>query len=183
LTSAWDFNFNWDLNRVPDTGDNVIIGSRGRVIYCHQYNNPTLGDLNIDGASTYDAAELRQRQDTITTTNTFVGSGGNGTYNQDGGTHTVLTDFSLAAGVGGSGTYNLAAGDLNVTRNCYVGAWGQSYFGQTGGTHSVGGDLTVGHDDAGAYSLWSGSLAVSGDEFIGKNNGSAGVFFRRRLGE
>ena len=64
------------------------------------------------------------------TTNTIVGNGGEGTFTQTGGSHTVSQTLTLAAIPGSSGIYNLQGGSLTAgTVNLNPGGT----FNQTGG--------------------------------------------------
>ena len=120
----------------------------------------------------------------------YVGSGGVGVFNQNGGTNTIYASNSAALSVGfngGSGTYNLGGGRLDVLGNIYraittggintdqigveyVGSNGAGVFNQTGGAHTVSGSngaiLSIGYSNGtGQYDLTSGSLSVFGIGF------------------
>jgi hypothetical protein len=108
----------------------------------------------------------------------FIGSDGNGTFNQNGGTHSLGTaSLTIGAFNGSNGTYNLSSGTLALNGGAeYVGSNGAGTFHQTGGTHkltfaSPGGDglyLGFGTLAHGSYTLDAGSLTVTnGGEFIG----------------
>ena len=83
-----------------------------------------IGDqLNRSGAYTLSGGSLF-------TTNTIVGNGGDGTFTQTGGSHTVSQTLTLAALPGSSGIYNLQGGSLTAgTVNLNPGGT----FNQTGG--------------------------------------------------
>ncbi len=51
---------------------------------------------------------------TLSTGSTIVGNYGNGTFTQNGGTHTVTGNVTIAANPGSKGTYNLNGGVLNA---------------------------------------------------------------------
>lgn len=96
--------------------------------------------------------------------------GGHGTFNQSGGTNTILYDLCLSTGwyypggpfshiLAGVGRYNLSDGELNV--------WGFEMIGgrftQTGGTHTLfQSDLPIGSnsEDEGVYNLLGGTLIM-----------------------
>jgi T5SS/PEP-CTERM-associated repeat protein len=109
----------------------------------------------------------------------FIADGGDATFNQFAGTHTV--SFSLGVGdsrlgTAGFGTYNLSGGTLSVAGSENVGAIssGSGLFNQTGGSNLTQ-ILWIGF--GGTFTLGGGSLTVAGgQEGIGLNG--AGTFIQ-----
>ena len=101
-----------------------------------------------------------------------VGRDGNGTFNQNGGTHTVGGLLYLAYDPSSQGIYNLSSGSLGAfgvvvgDDNGAVGA-----FTQGGGVHTVGvGGLYLASyvsSSRGTYTLNNGMLTVNGTEVVG----------------
>lgn len=109
----------------------------------------------------------------------IIGMRGEGTFNQEGGTHIADDWLELGGTSTGKGTYHLSDGNLE-TGGTIVGSWGEGDFNQTGGTHIVHQDLIIGANDLadGTYHL-SGegsSLYVSGNEYIGQVATATGTF-------
>lgn len=107
-----------------------------------------------------------------------LGYSGSGTFNQSGGTHTIIGDMGMGYDTRGTGNFILSGGSLKVAGGEAVGMVGNGVFFQSGGTHTVGGgglnisgaeDFAVGFGvgSLGSYTLQGGSLAVSGDEYLG----------------
>ena len=73
----------------------------------------------------------------------FIGYGGNGTFNQSGGTNTInaggnpASTFNLAALAGSTGNYNLSGGQLSANKAEVIGEAGTGIFTQTGGTNTL----------------------------------------------
>jgi hypothetical protein len=110
----------------------------------------------------------------------MIGDGGMGTFNQTGGTNTIVGNGSgsIFSGLyvgnasGSTGAYSLSGtGSLNVQGIEYVGNDGSGTFIQSGGANStnITGDLFLGNnpDGGGSYSLGSGTLSVAGVLNIG----------------
>jgi hypothetical protein len=90
---------------------------------------------------------------------------------QTGGTNTVTDTFQID-----SGSYELDAGALNAQINEFIGTNPSASFLQKGGTHTVTGELFVGSDGIGSYTLTGGVDAIlkAGGEIIG--DGSSSTF-------
>jgi fibronectin-binding autotransporter adhesin len=126
-----------------------------------------------------------------------VGEHGTGTYNQTGGTTTVIGSLDVgrcgsAAGClgvsdtdtgAGNSTVNLSGGSLSVSEFAVVGDSGTGTFNQSGGsTVTTGGELAIGRSGGtgtynlgGTASLTVGSNATGGSIVLG-NAGSSGTF-------
>ncbi|MGC1186376.1 MAG: PEP-CTERM sorting domain-containing protein [Candidatus Acidiferrales bacterium] len=117
-----------------------------------------------------------------------IGSAGvTGTFNQSGGTNSVIAPSNtpgygdLNVGDNGNGTYNLSGSNattLNaVTENVGVGI-GNGTFNQSGGVNNVSGTFTVGGGDEsttlGFYNLSGGALNAT-NEIVGDNFTSSSV--------
>ena len=112
---------------------------------------------------------------------TFGSAGVTGTFNQSGGTNSVIAPSNtpgygdLNVGDNGNGAYNLSGSNtttLNaVTENVSVGA-GNGTFNQSGGVNNVSGTFTVGGGDesttSGSYNLSGGALNAT-NEIVGDN--------------
>jgi hypothetical protein len=105
-------------------------------------------------------------------TSEYVGDVGTGTFNQDGGTHTIhgINDLYLGFGSSGAGgTYTLSAGTLSVAWDELVGHKVSGTFNQTGGTHTVGSQLRIGGEPGsmGTYTLSSTGSLTASQEIVG----------------
>jgi hypothetical protein len=89
---------------------------------------------------------------TINASSETVGSAGDGTFVQTGGTHTASVGLTIASSAGSTGTFTLAGGTLNVGKFVNKGA-----FVQTGGTFTPG---SIELSDAGRMTLAPGAGAT-----------------------
>lgn len=168
-TNYWNYTC-WDGWDYPDPGEDVylvdtIYAYEKTVNYVNPSYNPVLNNLYIEstGGKT---TTLNINQDTLTTSNTYVGivSGGSGAITQGGGTHTVNNNLVLGSGVGSKGSYVLSGtGVLTVNNDVALGYYGSADFTQSAGSHTVDGLLTLGYQEytKGGYSLSGGTLSVS----------------------
>jgi fibronectin-binding autotransporter adhesin len=105
--------------------------------------------------------------------------GGNASFTQSGGTHTIGTpttngsDLYLASDKSSAaGSFALSGGDLVVNGRLQIGSQGVGAFTQTGGTNTVGTPffgrgMVVGSSAAGSYALsGTSSLSVIGFETV-----------------
>ncbi len=154
----------------------------------HTFNsasfNQTGGDVDVNGtfgltvggdAGTGTSGTYTLDDGTLTVVaTTHVGSGGVGTFHQNGGTHTTGR-LLLGENANGNGTYNLTAGILND--DAIVGDAGVGVVNNSGGTHNVTGDLILGNQASGdgTYNLsGTGVVTVSGSTIVG--NAGVGDF-------
>lgn len=108
----------------------------------------------------------------------FIGSAGNGTFTQSGGTNSLPASavgyLNIGSNVGGTGTYNFSGGTLTTTKNEVVGDAGTGIFNQTGGTNTIEGagyDLQLGNQATG-----NGTYTISNSAILNAgNNVSVGV--------
>jgi hypothetical protein len=138
---------------------------------------------------------------TLVATNSgeFIGNGGNGTYQQTGGSNAAL-NMALGFSAGGAGTASLSGGTLATTGGTQAGYFGSGVFNHSGGTHNVhalslgtqpggvgtynmsnGANLivdieSVGEFGQGTFNQNGGSHFVSFKLFTAEHAGSAGTF-------
>jgi len=115
--------------------------------------------------------------------NELVGDGGDGTFNQSGGTNTISGTLTVGNQFFSNSSYNLgrtgSAGTLTAG-NEIIGNAGTGFFGQGFGTqtlNSITGTLTLGAQagGSGTYALdFAGNNVTSGDEVVG--DAGTGVF-------
>ena len=114
---------------------------------------------------------------TLTENNTeeHVGQSGNGTFNQNGGTHTVNQNLLIGVYGGSNGNYNLGGGTLNANSGYeFVGYSGNGTFTQTGNsTHTLTGQLVLGttSGSVGTYTLYGGTASVGSAVVGGSGTG------------
>ncbi|MBW1799120.1 MAG: hypothetical protein JRJ85_00180 [Deltaproteobacteria bacterium] len=134
------------------------------------------GDISVDyfslggGAGNSGAYTLSGSKAVSVQVDMSVGGHGTGTYNQTGGSHTVMNDLYLGHESDGSGIYALSgSGSLSVGGREIVGHAGTGTFTQNGGSHSAGA-LYLGYSNGGTgtYDLNGGILSAS-EEFVGYN--------------
>ena len=155
---------NWSSG-TPTSGNDVLIiqaDSANRMInYTNSGPAVVLGQITIDatGAGTM---SVSQSQDTLTSTNEFIGFLGTGTYSQSGGTHTVTGTMTLAAQAGSQGTYNLSGSGSLHAGSILLNSGGT--FNQTGGTlyagtfTQAGGSVTGTLQNQGSFVYQSGQF-------------------------
>src|SRR5208337_3517416 len=109
------------------------------------------------------------------TGNEYVGYSGTGVFSQSGGSNAVTHDLVVGYAGPGTGTYDLSAGTLGPA-NEYIGGYtgsgghGAGTFTQSDTTtNTVSNNLFLGYNatDSGTYNLSAGSLAVTGNEYVG----------------
>ncbi len=169
-------------------GRGAIIQSAGQVAMSSGLD---LG-LGYGGPATSPATALSTGTYTLSGTGTltapqseFIGYGGNGTFNQLGGTNTVQSGpigyFDIAALVGSVGTYNLSGGQLSVSKSEIIGDSGTGTFTQTGGTNSLTGSnsMFLGNSAGGSGTYTANGTAVlnvGGDVNVGFAATGSGIF-------
>ncbi len=111
----------------------------------------------------------------LTTRETHVGAYGNGTFIQEGGSHTTGT-LVLGYNKGGVGTYELSNGSLSSDFQ-RIGLHGTGTFTQTGGTNTVNNVLAIGQEpgSSGTYNLSGGTLTAAKIDNNGMFNYSGGT--------
>ncbi len=105
----------------------------------------------------------------ITSSNSFVGQQGTGTFNQTGGTYTLVPFGSnsgslyVGSSEGGQGTYNLSGGTLDLSNT------------EPSGLFSIIPSLAIGVGATGTFNQSGGTVLCSFPLLIGANGGS-GVY-------
>jgi hypothetical protein len=132
------WNNNWTAGN-PTTGNDVLLiqsDSTNRLVnYPNSSPAVTLGQITIDATGT-GTMMLSQVTNTLTSTSEIIGFLGTGTFNQTGGTHTVIGTMTLAAQAGSQGTYNLSSIGALHAGSILLNSGGT--FNQTGGTLYAG---------------------------------------------
>ncbi|MBN1381259.1 MAG: PEP-CTERM sorting domain-containing protein [Deltaproteobacteria bacterium] len=146
-------------------GTNVVSGDLVLGYYKETYGEG-FGTYELSGSATLSAGTE------------YVGFGGDGLFNQSGGTNITSGDLIVGTGSKSTGTYNLEDGDLSMGGVAKIGNEGTGYFNQYGGTHTAQGDLVIGANAGaeGTYNLYGGTLSVEGNEYIGAVADSRGTF-------
>ena len=102
----------------------------------------------------------------------YIGLEGNGTFTQNGGTHTIERVLDIADQPTSTSTFNMQGGTLTVNSSLLVGASGRGTFNQTAGTVNAGDDLDImAFAGSGTYNLRGGTLNVVGGP-LGTGSGS-----------
>src|SRR5262245_11152968 len=108
----------------------------------------------------------------------FIGNKGTGTFNQSGGTNTIIPNGigSLFVGqlAGSNGAYILSgSGQLISYESEYIGNLGSGTFTQTGGTNTINGakDLILGNGagGSGTYAISAGTLTANNNVVVGNS--------------
>jgi hypothetical protein len=179
-TGIWSEPTNWTPAGVPAAGDtvNVVFADDVARTVTYDYTGPAtmLGPLTIDmsGAGT-NATTLSMAANTLSTNSgEHIGVDGRGTFDQSGGTHTLLMGaLDVGANATATGTYNLSGtGSLVSDADERIGVNGAGTFNQSGGSNTISG---VGHalglgtgSGTGNYTLTGGNLSVGGFEYVGQ---------------
>jgi autotransporter-associated beta strand protein len=166
-STDWNTAGNWSLGNVP-SGQNAIVDSQPANIATISANiAATPNDIVVRGGGRLD--HLAGTAGTGGGSWMFVGQNDTaGTYN--------LADTST----GGAGLTGFAqgTGSLNASGNLLVGAFGDNRTGtvrvNTAGTLAVSGELFIGDSSgsAGGFSLESGTMTVNNKIYVGNNNGT-----------
>ena len=166
-TSAdWNTATNWSLGNVP-TAQNAIVDSAPANIATISADIPaTPNDIVVRGGG---------RLDHVAGT---AGTGGGSWMfigqNDTAGTYNLADTNSAGSGITG---FAQGTGSLNATGNLLVGAFGDNRTGtvrvNTIGTLAVSGELFVGDstNSVGSFDLESGTVTVNNKTLIGNNNG------------
>jgi autotransporter-associated beta strand protein/T5SS/PEP-CTERM-associated repeat protein len=166
----WNNGANWSLGGVPDAafGDNAVVST----------NSPNIATIAADITFTPNDIIVRGggRLDHVAGT---AGTGGGSWMfvgqNNSAGTYNLA---NTATGGGGITGFARGSGSLNATGNLLVGAYGDNRTGtvrvNTTGTLAVSGELFVGDslNSTGTFSLESGTMTVNNMIFIGNNRGA-----------
>ncbi len=163
----WNTAGNWSLGNVP-TGQNAIVDS--------QPANTATISADIDATPNDIVVRGGGRLDHVAGT---AGTGG-GSWMFVGQNDTAGTYNLADTSTGGAGLTGFAqgTGSLNASGNLLVGAFGDNRTGtvrvNTAGTLAVSGELFIGDSSGsvGGFSLESGTMTVNNKIYVGNNNGT-----------
>lgn len=176
--------YNFTGGSLSTTNEFIGAFSAGTGVFNQQVGtmNVINGSLFI-GFSTGSTGTYNLTGGTLTSTSVdgsnveIVGQFGTGTFNQYGGTNTIVNSgLRIGRNAGSSGTYNLYAGTLSVGGNMRVGSSGSGVFNQSGGTANIANTVFVA-DQTGATGIinLTGGTLTSGGGVIGNAIGSTGA--------
>jgi len=188
----WNNDGCWSPTSQPITGDNVFLTQSDATDRIVTYTNaispsPNIMDLTVDATGT-GTMTLSQSQDSLFTTNEYIGYSGTGIFEQSAGTNSISGFLYVGYSGTADGTYTLNGTGSLLADNEIIGRHGSGVFTQNGGTHTVTNDLVVGRSGVegivwyagdGTYNLNGGSLSASNidvGEASGLDTGSHGIF-------
>jgi hypothetical protein len=159
---------------------NEIVGDSGVGTFDHNNGSHSVGGSLQIGVGTASVGTFFLAGGTLAIAGQeYVGYSGAGTFGQNGGSQSIGTTGSpqnLTLGVNstGAGTCILSGGTLAIYGSETVGSSGAGSFNQNSGTQTIGTTATpqnlyVGYTTGGTggYTLSSGTLSVTGTEYIG----------------
>jgi glycoprotein endo-alpha-1,2-mannosidase len=166
FSRLWDVADNWDLNRVPDTGDRAILANTpGPII---DSNTTAAVDTVTIGGS---GGTLDVNGGTLTASGSTAGidigydAGTNGTLTINGGTVTSNSDAYV--GFNGTGTININAGTLNINGTLNIAYNSDTTVGQVnihGGTLNCTDLIMAPWDGTAGIDITEGTLIVDGNK-------------------
>jgi len=166
-STDWNTAGNWSLGNVP-TGQNAIVDSQPTNIATISANiAATPNDIVVRGGGRLD--HIAGAAGTGGGSWMFVGQ------NNTAGTYNLADTSTGAAGLTG---FAQGTGSLNATGNLLVGAFGDNRTGtvrvNTAGTLAVSGELFIGDSSGsvGDFSLESGTMTVNNKITVGNNRGT-----------
>jgi hypothetical protein len=176
-TGSWASTGFWSTHQQPGAADDVSItfATAGTQTIVMDTIYPATNGINslfvngpISGTTTLSQTSLFSRLSV--TGGQTIGSSGQATYAQGGGTNAVGGDLILGNAAGSAGTYNLTGGTLTVAGVESIAASGTGSFGQSGGQHTAKYvHMADASGSTGTYQLDGGSYTVNGDEHVGFN--------------
>jgi autotransporter-associated beta strand protein len=169
-SSDWNDATNWSENGVPDTefNENAIVSTVA----------PNIATITADIAFTPKDIIVRGGGRLDHTAGTADTGGGSWMFvgqNDTAGTYNLANTGSVEGGITG---FAQGSGSLNATGNLLVGAFGDNRTGtvrvNTSGTLAVSGELFIGdsQNSTANFLLESGTMTVNNKIFIGNNRGS-----------
>ena len=165
-STDWNTAANWSLGNVP-TGQNAIVDSTPANIATISADiSATPNDIVVRGGGRLDH--------TAGTAGTGGGSWMFVGQNDTAGTYNLANTGSVAGGITG---FAQGTGSLNATGNLLVGAFGNNRTGtvrvNTSGTLAVSGEFFIGdsQNSVGDFSLETGVLTANNKIFVGNNRG------------
>jgi len=185
----WDvLSICWSPTGIPNATDSIVVkesnlGGDAIMRISSVTGAAQFTSVTVDTSLAVTAAIDLSGSGSLTTASEIIGSSGTGTFNQNGGTHTVNTNLTLGQNGTGTGIYNLNNGTLTVNGSILNGA-GDGILRIDGGTLVVGaGNGSIDVDTlligttgkTGSHTLsGTGSLTVAQTEAIGV--GGTGTF-------
>jgi len=188
IDSNWLNPDNWDLGRIPESGDIPRIEMPGPVIdapgpICKRLDlgRNAEGDLTIVDGGTLDVTGGNDdinlgRGGGKGTLNVFGGTitisrdldisdqaDSEGVVNMIGGTLNIGDDLELPNIAGNTGTFNMVGGTINLFDNLDMLEAGDVKFHLRGGTINLGGGADLQLDDPGEFNIGGGTLIINGD--------------------
>jgi hypothetical protein len=136
-TGSWFTSNNWTAG-VPSSSETATIDNGGTAQIA---SGSAAAEGLVLGASSTGTIAL-SNTGSLAVPSEYVGEGGNGIFNQTGGTNNAGTVDMATGDLEAIGSYALSGGTLNA-QSVYVGYEGTGAFTQTGGTSSVTGTLNV----------------------------------------
>jgi autotransporter-associated beta strand protein len=169
-SADWNNGANWSLGGVPDAafGDNAVVST----------NSPNIATISADITFTPNDIIVRGGGRLDHVAGTAGTAGGNWMFvgqNDTAGTYNLADTATSGAGITG---FAQGSGSLNATGYLLVGAFGDNRTGtvrvNTAGTLAVSGELFIGDalNSAGNFSLESGTMTVNNKITIGNNRGT-----------
>ncbi len=169
-SSDWNDATNWSANGVPDTAydENAVVSTVA----------PNIATITADISFTPKDIIVRGGGRLDHTAGTAGTGGGSWMFvgqNDTAGTYNLANTGSVEGGITG---FAQGSGSLNATGNLLVGAFGDNRTGtvrvNTSGTLAVSGELFIGDSTGsqGTLNLQSGTMTVNNKIFIGNNRGS-----------
>jgi T5SS/PEP-CTERM-associated repeat protein len=158
--------------------ENLADGSGAADAFTQTGGSNLTGFLRLNGGATYNLSGASSLLAVNGNANfgggtEYIAQGGDATFNQSGGTHSIGFSFVLGYappgnGTAGTGTYNLSGGTFSVAgaENIGFSPSGAGVFNQTGGSN-LSGNLWIGPN--GAYTLSGGLLSATTGESIPLN--------------
>jgi hypothetical protein len=169
-STDWNDATNWSLGNVPVAQNAVVDTAPTNIATISADITATPNDIIVRGGG---------RVDHVAGT---AGTGGGSWMfigqNDTAGTYNLADTASAGAGVTG---FAQGSGSLNATGNLLVGAFGENRTGtlrvNTSGTLAVSGELFIGDalNSLGDLSLETGGVTVGNKIYVGNNNGTGTV--------
>jgi autotransporter-associated beta strand protein len=166
-STDWNTGSNWSGGTVPTQNAYINNGASGNTATISANISVTPKDIDVRNGSRLDH-----------TAGTAGTSGGSWIFvgqDNSAGTYNLADTSTGAAGLTG---FAQGTGSLNATGNLLVGAFGDNRTGtvrvNTAGTLAVSGELFIGDslNSTGNFSLESGTMTVNNKIFVGNNRGT-----------
>ena len=162
------------------SGTGVFTQSGGTHTLSNDYDGNFYLGYNSGSAGTYNLSDSAVLTTTNFAQNTnvddiWVGFSGTGTFNQSGGTVSMISVLNIATNGNSSGSYILSGGSLYVSQYETVGYSGTGTFSQSGGTNSTS-ELDIASSLGGSNRRGNGTYTLTAGQFSAgiENVGIAG---------